>query len=139
MQWLGEVWVRVVVGRAWSGEESEEEGPKSAGRLPDALTVCCCCVACDCAAACRYARAVPHLLALPLVRRVMLGLPAAVEAWRERMHLRADVFRNLRCVRWRGRAVAGASSHPWIGRGSVSSCSSSRQPDACSPSCSALP
>ena len=77
----------MAVWRAWSGEESAWEDPKVL--LLDRVCAC---------ARRRYARrAVPHLLALPLVRRVMLGLPAALEAWRERLHLRADAFRNLRC------------------------------------------
>ena len=46
----------------------------------------------------RYANTVERLLELPPVRRLMVSLPAAVEAWRERLNLRADLFRTIRWV-----------------------------------------
>lgn len=43
-----------------------------------------------------YAHTTQQLLDFPPLRRLMVGLPAAVEAWRERLTLRADFFRNIR-------------------------------------------
>ncbi len=46
----------------------------------------------------RYAHTTQQLLEFPPLRRFMVSLPAAVEAWRERLTLRADFFRTLRRV-----------------------------------------
>lgn len=43
-----------------------------------------------------YAHAVSGLLGVPLLRQVMVSLPAAVEAWRERLTLRHAGFRAVR-------------------------------------------
>ena len=36
------------------------------------------------------------LLGVAPLRSIMVSLPAAVEAWRERLTLKADFFRNIR-------------------------------------------
>lgn len=46
----------------------------------------------------RYAHTVERLLEVPPVRSLMVSLPAAVEAWRERFRLRAAAFRTVRHV-----------------------------------------
>lgn len=43
-----------------------------------------------------YARSVERLLALPALCRLMVSLPVVVEAWRERLTLKSDVFRIIR-------------------------------------------
>jgi hypothetical protein len=39
---------------------------------------------------------VEGLLGVAPLRSIMVSLPAAVEAWRERLTLKADFFRNIR-------------------------------------------
>lgn len=48
------------------------------------------------AARSRYAHTVERLLEVPPVRSLMVRLPAAVEAWRERFRLKAAPFRTVR-------------------------------------------
>lgn len=62
----------------------------------------------------RYAHTTQQLLEWAPLRSLMVGLPAAVEAWRERLVLRADFFRTLRrvacctcCARCAGPSAAG--------------------------------
>ena len=45
---------------------------------------------------CRYAHTVEGLLGVAPLRSLMVSLPAAVEAWRERLTLKAGFFRTLR-------------------------------------------